>query len=85
MLVGLISSLYLLVVTPAFGLPGVWSGLFLFMMLRLIAGIWRYNFRRSSDSTEHFIFSLVANLSDLSLFHLPQIGHEEWAMGDGFQ
>ncbi|XP_023543949.1 protein DETOXIFICATION 44, chloroplastic [Cucurbita pepo subsp. pepo] len=40
-LVGLISSLYLLVVTPAFGLPGVWSGLFLFMMLRLIAGIWR--------------------------------------------
>lgn len=43
MLVGLVSSIYLLVVTPTFGLPGVWSGLFLFMMLRLVAGVWRYH------------------------------------------
>ncbi|KAK4582307.1 hypothetical protein RGQ29_025471 [Quercus rubra] len=40
-LVGLISSMYLLVAAPAFGLAGVWSGLFLFMTLRVVAGIWR--------------------------------------------
>lgn len=40
-LVGLISSLFLYVVSPVYGLPGVWMGLFLFMSLRVIAGFWR--------------------------------------------
>lgn len=40
-LVGLISSVFLLVAAPQFGLVGVWTGLFLFMTLRVIAGIWR--------------------------------------------
>ncbi|KAB1199237.1 MATE efflux family protein 2, chloroplastic [Morella rubra] len=40
-LVGLISSIFLLVAAPAFGLAGVWMGLFLFMTLRVVAGIWR--------------------------------------------
>ncbi|XP_077213317.1 MATE efflux family protein isoform X2 [Tasmannia lanceolata] len=41
MLVSLISSLFLLVVVPIFGLAGVWTGLFLFMSLRVLAGVWR--------------------------------------------
>ncbi|XVF08338.1 hypothetical protein REPUB_Repub06bG0218200 [Reevesia pubescens] len=40
-LVGLITSAFLLVATPVFNLAGVWTGLFLFMTLRVVAGIWR--------------------------------------------
>ncbi|XP_020252763.1 protein DETOXIFICATION 44, chloroplastic [Asparagus officinalis] len=40
-LVGLVSSLFLLIASPVFGLAGVWSGLFLFMSLRAAAGFWR--------------------------------------------
>ncbi|RWR81284.1 Multi antimicrobial extrusion protein [Cinnamomum micranthum f. kanehirae] len=40
-LVGLISSVFILVAAPVFGLGGVWVGLFLFMTLRVIAGCWR--------------------------------------------
>ncbi|XVE62084.1 hypothetical protein DITRI_Ditri06bG0091000 [Diplodiscus trichospermus] len=40
-LVGLITSAFLLVTSPAFGLVGVWTGLFFFMTLRVVAGIWR--------------------------------------------
>ncbi|XP_017976826.1 PREDICTED: protein DETOXIFICATION 44, chloroplastic isoform X2 [Theobroma cacao] len=42
-LVGLISSAFLLVAAPVFSLAGVWTGLFLFMALRVVAGIWRLN------------------------------------------
>ncbi|GMN40429.1 hypothetical protein TIFTF001_009653 [Ficus carica] len=38
---GLISSLFMLVAAPSFGLAGVWTGLFLFMTLRVVAGFWR--------------------------------------------
>ncbi|KAJ7950044.1 Protein DETOXIFICATION [Quillaja saponaria] len=40
-LVGLISSVFLLVAAPVLGLPGIWTGLFLFMTLRVLAGVWR--------------------------------------------
>ncbi|XP_031386683.1 protein DETOXIFICATION 44, chloroplastic [Punica granatum] len=40
-LVGLVSSAFLVVAAPRFGLAGVWTGLFLLMMLRVAAGIWR--------------------------------------------
>ncbi|KAK9159192.1 hypothetical protein Scep_005766 [Stephania cephalantha] len=40
-LIGLVSSLFLLVAAPTFGLAGVWTGLFMFMTLRVIAGVWR--------------------------------------------
>ncbi|KAA8517721.1 hypothetical protein F0562_015220 [Nyssa sinensis] len=40
-LVGMISSVFLLVAASIFGLAGVWTGLFLFMTLRVVAGIWR--------------------------------------------
>ncbi|KAK9289340.1 hypothetical protein L1049_007495 [Liquidambar formosana] len=40
-MVGFISSVFLLVAAPVFGLAGVWTGLFLFMTLRVVAGIWR--------------------------------------------
>ncbi|XP_059668073.1 protein DETOXIFICATION 44, chloroplastic isoform X1 [Cornus florida] len=40
-LVGIISSVFLLVAAPIYGLAGVWAGLFLFMTLRVVAGIWR--------------------------------------------
>ncbi|XP_042377768.1 protein DETOXIFICATION 44, chloroplastic-like isoform X1 [Zingiber officinale] len=43
--IGLISSAFLLVVSPVFGLAGVWAGLVLFMSLRAIAGIWRLQTR----------------------------------------
>ncbi|XP_020100876.1 protein DETOXIFICATION 44, chloroplastic isoform X2 [Ananas comosus] len=39
--VGMVSSVFLLLAAPAFGLPGVWTGLVLFMSLRSIAGFWR--------------------------------------------
>lgn len=39
--VGLISSTFLLIASPIFGLGGVWTGLFLFMSLRAAAGFWR--------------------------------------------
>ncbi|XP_047321622.1 protein DETOXIFICATION 44, chloroplastic isoform X2 [Impatiens glandulifera] len=39
--IGIISSLFLILVAPAYGLVGVWMGLFLFMTLRVLAGIWR--------------------------------------------
>ncbi|KAM2984061.1 hypothetical protein FF2_009917 [Malus domestica] len=44
-LVGLISSAVILVASPSFGLAGVWTGLFLFMALRVVAGIWRLGTR----------------------------------------
>lgn len=37
----LLSSLFMLLAAPVFGLGGVWTGLFLFMTFRVIAGIWR--------------------------------------------
>ncbi|KAL6980855.1 Protein DETOXIFICATION 44, chloroplastic [Sarracenia purpurea var. burkii] len=40
-LVGMISSVFLFAAAPVFGLAGVWTGLFLFMTLRVAAGIWR--------------------------------------------
>ncbi|CAJ1808399.1 unnamed protein product [Sphenostylis stenocarpa] len=40
LLVGLVSSTFLLVAAPV-GLPGVWAGLFIFMALRVLAGVWR--------------------------------------------
>ncbi|KAG7574071.1 Multi antimicrobial extrusion protein [Arabidopsis suecica] len=42
---GLISSLFMLVAAPTFGLAGIWTGLFLFMALRLVAGAWRLGTR----------------------------------------
>lgn len=39
--VGVVSSAFLLATAPMFGLAGVWAGLFLFMTLRVVAGIWR--------------------------------------------
>ncbi|KAM1991174.1 hypothetical protein FF1_033018 [Malus domestica] len=44
-LVGLISSTVILIASPSFGLAGVWTGLFLFMALRVVAGIWRLGTR----------------------------------------
>jgi len=38
---GAISSIFLLVAAPKFGLGGIWAGLTLFMSLRAIAGLWR--------------------------------------------
>uniref|UniRef100_A0ACD5Y4F3 Uncharacterized protein n=1 Tax=Avena sativa TaxID=4498 RepID=A0ACD5Y4F3_AVESA len=38
---GAISSAFLLVAAPEFGLGGVWTGLVLFMSLRAVAGLWR--------------------------------------------
>nr|KAJ0192170.1 hypothetical protein LSAT_V11C800429930 [Lactuca sativa] len=39
--IGLGTCLFFLLVVPQFGLPGVWTGLFLFMTLRVVAGILR--------------------------------------------
>ncbi|GAB2272775.1 Protein DETOXIFICATION 44, chloroplastic [Dionaea muscipula] len=36
-----ISSTFMLLVPPVFGLNGIWAGLFLFMSLRVMAGCWR--------------------------------------------
>ncbi|KAK7339966.1 hypothetical protein VNO77_20656 [Canavalia gladiata] len=41
LLVGLVSSIFLLVAAPELGLPGVWTGLFIFMTLRVLAGVLR--------------------------------------------
>ncbi|XP_024018448.1 protein DETOXIFICATION 44, chloroplastic isoform X2 [Morus notabilis] len=38
---GLISSLFMLVAAPSFGFAGIWTGLFLFMTVRIVAGFWR--------------------------------------------
>uniref|UniRef100_A0ACD5XJG3 Uncharacterized protein n=1 Tax=Avena sativa TaxID=4498 RepID=A0ACD5XJG3_AVESA len=38
---GAVSSAFLLVAAPEFGLRGVWTGLVLFMSLRAFAGLWR--------------------------------------------
>ncbi|KAL0347519.1 UNVERIFIED_CONTAM: protein DETOXIFICATION 44, chloroplastic [Sesamum calycinum] len=43
--VGLISSVFLLLTAPSFGLAGVWGGLFLFMTLRVVAGMLRLSTR----------------------------------------
>ncbi|OIW01344.1 hypothetical protein TanjilG_20526 [Lupinus angustifolius] len=45
LLVGLVSSIFLLLAAPLLGLPGVWTGLFLFMTLRVVAGIWSFKDR----------------------------------------
>ncbi|KAF3659072.1 MATE efflux family protein 2, chloroplastic [Capsicum annuum] len=42
---GIVSSIFLLVAAPLFGLPGVWAGLFLFVALRVVAGILRLQAR----------------------------------------
>ncbi|KAJ4870339.1 hypothetical protein Rs2_48058 [Raphanus sativus] len=42
---GFISSLVMLVAAPTYGLAGIWTGLFLFMALRLVAGAWRLGTR----------------------------------------
>lgn len=38
---GAVSSAFLLIAAPKFGLGGIWAGLTLFMSLRAIAGFWR--------------------------------------------
>ncbi|KAJ1273710.1 hypothetical protein BS78_05G005700 [Paspalum vaginatum] len=38
---GAVSSVFLLLAAPKFGLGGIWAGLTLFMSLRAIAGFWR--------------------------------------------
>ncbi|XP_021301781.1 protein DETOXIFICATION 44, chloroplastic isoform X2 [Sorghum bicolor] len=38
---GAVSSMFLLVTAPKFGLSGIWAGLTLFMSLRAVAGLWR--------------------------------------------
>ncbi|KAI5663203.1 hypothetical protein M9H77_22526 [Catharanthus roseus] len=43
--IGLVSVVFLLVATPSWGLAGVWAGLFLFMTLRVVAGILRLHSR----------------------------------------
>jgi len=45
MVVGALSSLYLLYAPKVFGLPGVWAGLALFMSLRMTAGFMRLGSR----------------------------------------
>lgn len=40
-LIGLISTLFIFAAAPLYGLAGVWTGLYLFMTLRVVAGIWR--------------------------------------------
>lgn len=40
-IVGLISCVFLLVTARKYGLAGVWGGLFLFMTLRVVAGVLR--------------------------------------------
>ncbi|PVH64783.1 hypothetical protein PAHAL_2G356500 [Panicum hallii] len=45
MVVGALSSLYLLYAPKVFGLPGVWAGLALFMSLRMTAGFMRLGWR----------------------------------------
>ncbi|XP_027088433.1 protein DETOXIFICATION 45, chloroplastic [Coffea arabica] len=52
MLVGAISSAFLLYAPAKFGLPGVWSGLILFMALRMMAGFIRI---MSKDSPWWFL------------------------------
>ncbi|KAL5716281.1 hypothetical protein ACHQM5_017996 [Ranunculus cassubicifolius] len=44
-LVGVITSVFLFVAAPVYGLAGVWMGLFLFMTLRVVAGVWRLGSR----------------------------------------
>ncbi|KAF2306462.1 hypothetical protein GH714_018305 [Hevea brasiliensis] len=39
-IIGLISSVFIRAATPVFGLIGVWTELFLFMNLMVLAGIW---------------------------------------------
>lgn len=43
--IGAISVVFLILATPAWGLSGVWAGLFLFMTLRVVAGFWRMSSR----------------------------------------
>ncbi|KAL8120155.1 protein DETOXIFICATION 44, chloroplastic isoform X2 [Apium graveolens] len=40
-LIGLISTIFIFAAAPLYGLAGVWTGLYLFMTLRVVAGIWR--------------------------------------------
>ncbi|RZC45710.1 hypothetical protein C5167_038661 [Papaver somniferum] len=42
MLVGVVTSAFLLYAPPIYGLPGVWMGLSLFMGLRMVAGLMRF-------------------------------------------
>ncbi|KAL7095224.1 hypothetical protein ACP275_10G010600 [Erythranthe tilingii] len=44
-LVGFISSAFIVLTAPTFGLAGVWGGLFLFMALRVLAGLLRLSSR----------------------------------------
>ncbi|KAL7136121.1 hypothetical protein ABFS83_10G008200 [Erythranthe nasuta] len=44
-LVGFISSAFIVLTAPTFGLAGVWGGLFLFMTLRVLAGFLRLSTR----------------------------------------
>lgn len=45
LVIGIVSSIFLLVAAPLFGLPGIWAGLFLFVALRVVAGLWRLQTR----------------------------------------
>jgi Na+-driven multidrug efflux pump len=38
---GAVSSIFLLLAAPNYGLGGIWAGLTLFMSLRAVAGFWR--------------------------------------------
>ena len=56
----------MLVAAPTYGLAGVWTGLFLFMTLRVIAGFWRSVILVFAMSTTFFLFPLFGEEFKLS-------------------
>lgn len=57
MIVGALSSVFLLYATPIIGLPGVWSGLTIFMGLRSVAGFMRLQCHRNALRLKAACFS----------------------------
>ncbi|KAL8206056.1 hypothetical protein R6Q57_009607 [Mikania cordata] len=54
--IGLGTSAFFIFAGPTFGLAGVWAGLFLFMTLRVVAGIWRLGARRGPWKLVYYDF-----------------------------
>ncbi|PHU25246.1 MATE efflux family protein 2, chloroplastic [Capsicum chinense] len=52
MIVGALASIFLLYAPPIIGLPGVWSGLTIFMGLRSVAGFMRLQHHRTGSRLE---------------------------------
>ena len=77
--VSIFTILFLLILSPYWGFIGIWIGLTIFMILRMVAGIWKIlETEKLNDSIRSYcIFNCICLVAKeiIVLFHLGNLSH----------